>query len=113
MQVVNPSPTAVYTGISNAMVTISRVEGVRTLWRGVSSVVVGAGPAHAVYFATYESVKNAMGGNEGEKHTHHPLAAGTKPSFPLVSTPHSSTDSISSCQRCFGHHSERCAHESL
>ena len=43
MQIVNPSPTAVYSGISNAMLTISRVEGFRTLWRGVSSVVVGAG----------------------------------------------------------------------
>lgn len=43
MQVVNPSPTAMYTGISNAMVTISRVEGFRTLWRGLSSVVLGAG----------------------------------------------------------------------
>jgi solute carrier family 25 iron transporter 28/37 len=43
MQVVNPSPTAVYSGISNAMVTISRVEGFRTLWRGLSSVIVGAG----------------------------------------------------------------------
>jgi transmembrane carrier protein len=77
MQVVNPSPTAVYSGISNAMVTITRVEGFRTLWRGLSSVVVGAGPAHAVYFATYESVKHAMGGNEGGNHEHHPLAAGT------------------------------------
>jgi hypothetical protein len=76
MQLVNPSPTAVYSGISNAMVTISRVEGFRTLWRGVSSVVLGAGPAHAVYFATYEWVKHAMGGNEGGQHQHHPLAAG-------------------------------------
>ena len=50
------------------MVTITKVEGFRTLWRGVSSAVVGAGPAHAVYFATYESVKHAMGGNEGGKH---------------------------------------------
>ncbi len=33
------------------------------------------GPAHAVYFATYESVKHAMGGNSG-KAEHHPLAAG-------------------------------------
>ena len=32
------------------------------------------GPAHAVYFATYEVVKQAMGGNEGTEH--HPLAAG-------------------------------------
>ena len=33
------------------------------------------GPAHAVYFATYEAVKHAMGGNKGNEH--HPLAAGT------------------------------------
>ena len=32
------------------------------------------GPAHAVYFATYEAVKQAMGGNKGSGH--HPLAAG-------------------------------------
>lgn len=34
----------------------------------------GVGPAHAVYFATYEAVKQAMGGNNGTEH--HPLAAG-------------------------------------
>lgn len=33
------------------------------------------GPAHAVYFATYEAVKAGMGGNEDDGH--HPLAAGT------------------------------------
>ncbi|KAH7039096.1 mitochondrial carrier domain-containing protein [Macrophomina phaseolina] len=75
MQVANPSPAAVYTGISNAMITITRLEGFRTLWRGVSSVVMGAGPAHAVYFATYEAVKHAAGGNEGGKEEHHPFAA--------------------------------------
>lgn len=32
------------------------------------------GPAHAVYFATYEAVKHAMGGNQAG--VHHPLAAG-------------------------------------
>jgi hypothetical protein len=58
------------------MFTITKVEGFRSLWRGLSSVVVGAGPAHAVYFATYETVKHAMGGNEGRTHQHHPLAAG-------------------------------------
>ena len=43
MQVVNPSPAAIYTGIGNAIATISRAEGGMALWRGVSSVVVGAG----------------------------------------------------------------------
>jgi len=43
IQIINPSPGAMYSGISNAMVTISRVEGFSTLWRGLSSVVMGAG----------------------------------------------------------------------
>ncbi|KAF2481995.1 mitochondrial carrier domain-containing protein [Neohortaea acidophila] len=74
MQVVNPTPAAIYSGIGNAIATISRVEGYASLWRGLSSVVVGAGPAHAVYFATYEVVKQAMGGNASG---HHPVAAAT------------------------------------
>ncbi|KAK0256834.1 Fe(2+) transporter [Friedmanniomyces endolithicus] len=74
MQVVNPTPAAMYSGLGNAIATISRVEGYMSLWRGLSSVVVGAGPAHAVYFATYEAVKQAMGGNASG---HHPLAAAT------------------------------------
>lgn len=43
MQVVNPTPAAIYTGIGNAITTISRAEGYMSLWRGVSSVVLGAG----------------------------------------------------------------------
>ncbi|KAI7903513.1 mitochondrial carrier domain-containing protein [Cokeromyces recurvatus] len=31
--------------------------GSRNLWKGVYSVIVGAGPAHAVHFATYEFCK--------------------------------------------------------
>ncbi|KAI6840946.1 hypothetical protein KC350_g5354, partial [Hortaea werneckii] len=72
LQVVNPTPAAIYTGLGNAISTISRAEGYLSLWRGVSSVVLGAGPAHAVYFATYEVVKQAMGGNAAG---HHPIAA--------------------------------------
>ena len=34
------------------------------------------GPAHAIYFATYETVKEALGGNDKVKH--HPFAAGKK-----------------------------------
>ena len=63
MQVFATSPGAVYTGIGNAFTRISSTEGVRALWRGVSSVIVGAGPAHAVHFGTYEAVKELTGGN--------------------------------------------------
>ncbi|KAF8216320.1 mitochondrial carrier domain-containing protein [Mycena galopus ATCC 62051] len=53
MQVFSASPVAVYSG------------GMRALWRGVSSVVLGAGPAHAVHFGTLEAVKELAGGNRG------------------------------------------------
>lgn len=36
----------------------------RALWRGVSSVIMGAGPAHAIHFGTLEAVKELAGGNE-------------------------------------------------
>ncbi|OBA21461.1 mitochondrial carrier [Metschnikowia bicuspidata var. bicuspidata NRRL YB-4993] len=42
---------------------ISRVasgEGAYALWRGVSSVVLGAGPAHAVYFSAFEALKTFL-----------------------------------------------------
>ncbi|KAG2157847.1 mitochondrial carrier domain-containing protein [Suillus bovinus] len=63
MQVFATSPAAVYTGIGNAFTRISSTEGMRTLWRGVSSVILGAGPAHAVHFGTYEVMKELAGGN--------------------------------------------------
>ncbi|KAJ8515732.1 hypothetical protein ONZ45_g6892 [Pleurotus djamor] len=63
MQVFATSPAAVYTGIGNAFTRISSTEGMRALWRGVSSVILGAGPAHAVHFGTLEAVKELAGGN--------------------------------------------------
>lgn len=63
MQVFTASQAAMYTGIGNAFSRISATEGLRTLWKGVSSVILGAGPAHAVHFGTYEFVKELTGGN--------------------------------------------------
>jgi len=68
MQVFATSPAAVYTGIGNAVSRISSTEGTRALWRGVSSVIMGAGPAHAVHFGTYEAVKELAGANEAGNH---------------------------------------------
>lgn len=70
MQVAN-SPK-VYTGIVNAVSKISAAEGAFSLWRGISSMVMGAGPAHAVYFGVYEAVKLRLGGQDGN---HHPLVS--------------------------------------
>ncbi|KAJ2363248.1 Fe(2+) transporter, partial [Coemansia sp. RSA 2607] len=60
MQVVGSSSSVVYSGVTQALKTIKTTEGVRSLWRGVMSVVLGAGPAHAVYFATYEQTKKVL-----------------------------------------------------
>lgn len=43
MQIMNPSPSAMYNGIAHAAGKISATEGVRSLWRGIASVAVGAG----------------------------------------------------------------------
>lgn len=43
MQIVNPTPSAMYTGIANAVSQISATEGARSLWRGMTSVILGAG----------------------------------------------------------------------
>lgn len=41
------------------------------------------GPAHAVYFGTYEAVKQKLGGNVGSEH--HPFAVGMASIiFPVV-----------------------------
>lgn len=64
MQVFATSPVAVYSGVGNAFTRISSTEGMRALWRGVTSVVLGAGPAHAVHFGTLEAVKELAGGNQ-------------------------------------------------
>lgn len=42
--------------------------------RKTGNADISTGPAHAVYFATYEAVKHVMGGNQAG--VHHPLAAG-------------------------------------
>jgi solute carrier family 25 iron transporter 28/37 len=66
MQVFTTNPSAVYTGVGNAITRISSTEGARALWRGVWSVIIGAGPAHAVHFGVLEAVNELAGGNEAE-----------------------------------------------
>lgn len=43
MQILNPTPSAVYNGVIQASYRIATGEGFLSLWRGMSSVVVGAG----------------------------------------------------------------------
>lgn len=51
-----PASRSVISSISK----ISSSEGAYALWRGVSSVVLGAGPAHAVYFSVFEATKTML-----------------------------------------------------
>ncbi|MBW0507798.1 hypothetical protein O181_047513 [Austropuccinia psidii MF-1] len=53
-----------YTTMLSTFKQVTTTEGTRRLWKGVSSVFMGAGPAHAVYFGTYELTKEALGGNQ-------------------------------------------------
>lgn len=43
MQIINPSANAVYKGVIQSTMRVASGEGVLKLWRGMSSVVVGAG----------------------------------------------------------------------
>ncbi|KAI9316500.1 mitochondrial carrier domain-containing protein [Dichotomocladium elegans] len=46
------------------------------LWRGVNSVVMGAGPAHALHFATYEYLKEVLSVDGNGNNTPSILVAG-------------------------------------
>lgn len=69
-------------GLINSISKISSTEGAYALWRGVSSVVLGAGPAHAIYFSVFEATKTFLVNNiTNSKNTrivtdeNHPLIA--------------------------------------
>ncbi|KAH9362988.1 mitochondrial iron transporter mitoferrin [Haemaphysalis longicornis] len=64
MQSLRPSPGGRYNSIPDAFYKMVRHEGALRPVRGMSAVVVGAGPAHALYFSCYEKLKRAISGTE-------------------------------------------------
>ncbi|GJP32908.1 hypothetical protein CLOM_g17492 [Closterium sp. NIES-68] len=54
-QTLSRSPT-----IRNAVSSILKTEGAAGLYRGIAAMGLGAGPAHAVYFAVYEAAKESL-----------------------------------------------------
>ena len=55
---------------------VVRSHGVAGLYRGVAAVGIGAGPAHALYFATYEHMKRHLASDDGRHHPFHHAFAG-------------------------------------
>ncbi|PVU85524.1 hypothetical protein BB560_006994 [Smittium megazygosporum] len=60
MQVVGVNRNMIYSTMFDSFRLVSTTEGFRSLWRGISSMIMGAGPAHAVHFAVYEQAKHTL-----------------------------------------------------
>jgi hypothetical protein len=50
--------------------TIYAQEGFGSLWRGLNSVLLGSGPAHALYFGSYEFFKSVFTSLDTSEHQH-------------------------------------------
>lgn len=61
MQSLQPDPAARYRNVMDALQRIVKTEGIWRPIRGLNATAVGAGPAHALYFACYEKLKKTIG----------------------------------------------------
>ncbi|KAJ8418136.1 hypothetical protein AAFF_G00138450 [Aldrovandia affinis] len=60
MQSLQPDPAARYRNVLDALRRIIRTEGVWRPVRGLNITALGAGPAHALYFGCYETLKKTL-----------------------------------------------------
>ncbi|XP_059910842.1 mitoferrin-1 isoform X3 [Gadus macrocephalus] len=60
MQSLQPDPKAQYSGVYQALKRIIQTEGLFRPLRGLNITMLGAGPAHALYFACYEQAKHSL-----------------------------------------------------
>ncbi|TRZ04717.1 hypothetical protein HGM15179_022390, partial [Zosterops borbonicus] len=60
MQSLQPDPKAQYRGVYEALRRMVLTEGLWRPLRGINVTVLGAGPAHALYFACYEKMKKSL-----------------------------------------------------
>lgn len=60
MQSLQPDPAARYKNVMDALRRIVATEGVWRPMRGLNVTAIGAGPAHALYFASYEKLKKTL-----------------------------------------------------
>ncbi|XP_020327102.1 mitoferrin-1-like isoform X1 [Oncorhynchus kisutch] len=77
MQSLQPDPKAQYSSVYEALRRIIQTEGLLRPLRGLNITMLGAGPAHALYFACYERVKCTLSEviqNGGNSHIANGLA---------------------------------------
>ncbi|XP_053874398.1 mitoferrin-1 isoform X1 [Malaclemys terrapin pileata] len=60
MQSLQPDPKAQYKSVYQALKKIIHTEGFWRPLRGINVTMLGAGPAHAMYFACYEKMKRTL-----------------------------------------------------
>lgn len=61
MQSLAPSPEASYRNVRDGLMKMITTEGLMRPVKGVNAVIMGAGPAHALYFSAYEGIKKKFG----------------------------------------------------
>ncbi|XP_070540902.1 mitoferrin-2-like [Ptychodera flava] len=66
MQNLRPHAKANYRSMVHAFATIIKHEGIFRTIRGVNVVALGAGPSHALYFASYEKIKKELSKRPGQ-----------------------------------------------
>jgi len=71
MQAISPHPHAKYRNVIHAFTRIVRYEGARMTLRGINVTAYGAGPAHAMYFASYEKIKQVLRQSGSSNHLVH------------------------------------------
>lgn len=64
MQSLAPNPNAVYRSVAQGILKMVKYEGFAQPFKGMSVMVIGAGPAHAMYFACYEKMKRTFSGTK-------------------------------------------------
>lgn len=67
--------------VPRAVAAVIKREGIAGLYGGVVVTTWAAGPAHALYFATYELAKEALGGNASG---HHPISTAVAGSIATI-----------------------------
>uniref|UniRef100_A0A915PG19 Solute carrier family 25 member 40 n=1 Tax=Meloidogyne floridensis TaxID=298350 RepID=A0A915PG19_9BILA len=66
-----------FTGTFDAVIKITRNEGIRSLWSGLSPTMLSAVPATVFYFTLYDNLHNVLRERIGNKSFFAPLLAGS------------------------------------